>query len=1691
MNEYTKVKIIIAVLITGILLCVLPFACNQARAGIHNNSAADSGEDTVTVTFSLLDTLGQPTLAVTGDSAIIFYLNPTGAKSDSMRIDIAASATTTKTLLGGKTIITYTYPQLVANIDDICATCNGVWRWKVYAIDEDLDLVSYFTDEFQVNTGWNLSDSAIVDGSSFASLDNAIDVGVLAQNCIGTDETGAGCIDSFAISFNAKVALANFIFGFNDTTKLDTSKFGAWLKTNIGTPGQIWGANDTGVVDTSKIGAWLKTNIGTPGQIFGTNDTSIIDTSKLGEWLASNMSIDTDELTAKVDTNVWETKQVYNTLSAEDWTNHFFQYDDGILFSNCDTITDWTFEHGGNGRIDEEYTFKKEGDAGVHIWTGDGDTAVIYTTLPTYSTGRPRIPHLSNITFDLYIDTNTFYRSPRCVSYADSASSLHYLKVMLSRNLEDGPFNTTTGGFMQYLFLDQSLVSGWQTVTVPVQGMAEIGDADSCDIDLANKYIGFEVGVDGAGDSVSIVIDNIRFNERGRAKVIFRYDDGLISQYTRAWPLHRKYHQRAAFAVRGNDILGVGATDMHKAELDEIYAGGNDIINHGWNALALIDVTDSTARIGIDKGQQVLLDLGYPRGAGVFAHASNSIDTIGLRIVKENHQFACGGRNSIHRGHVDVITDPTADELYNFPYVYMEYSESETMDRYRRMIDTAIMQGSLLILSMHDICSADSANGSDGADISTNVDSLDALLSYVYDLRASIDVTTFSEYFSHQRTWSAQLNTIEDNTDELKDSVKTLDNWIWALRDSLALAYADLDAIADGEVADGALDFGGEIDTTGLGAAPWAHGTKALTDKSGFALTTQDWTTDADLFLTAAGEDSLSVLVNKLILQLDSDSLQTLMQAVIAGAIAGDSDGTAIQRLAWLCQQEYIDSAGLVAGVWDVDSSAAFVLAGGTTATLLTRAAAGGAAASSPWTVAGVDSMIDMSLVVAKEASVTAVRDSMDEAAQVADVSALALEASITAIRDSLDECVTADVSALALEASVTAVRDSMDEAAQVATGFSTHSAADVWAVGTRTLTALDEDATTIDLNATAVGSVAGGVGSVTGSVLGNVNGSVGSVTGNVGGSVASVTGAVGSVTGNVGGNVTGSVGSVVAAVNVGSVSGSTPAADTLELRMLRKAPISGVTEGVDLKVASPGYVGVNWGDIYLPSSTVSLSNTTIKAVAELSATYHPGAIAAHVHDTLNARADVPVNATQISGSAAAADSVERQILTGRILADVKALDGDTLSLEDLKDFADDGYDPAGDTVHTDIALAGSLIISDADMGHVADSVWQKNRNDVTKNDGMYGKLLDTTTTSRATTGTSVTDADMVAIADTILNRKSYQQTDTTTVGGRIHALGDSLISQEWATAGATDVSDGDMIAIADTVLGRKAHQKTDTSTVGGIIHAIGDSLISQEWATSGASAISDADIIAIADTVLNRKSHQHDDTTTIGGKIHAMGDSLSTQLWAGSSYGSGLQVDSIFVYDSSGTDTPVPGVSVTIKNAGMTADVDYGINTNSSGYVTYNLNASTAYKGVCAAPGYTFPVSSFTTGAGATNNDTVWGYNITVSAPDDADLKRIYGWIKDLSDRALSGAIVSLSLDVPHDSIPCLTGTGVTVYRTAVLDTTDANGYWQLDIYPTDALTPAACTYQYRATYNNEYLRWHKKTFSPTGTTSQPITDY
>lgn len=150
---------------------------------------------------------------------------------------------------------------------------------------------------------------------------------------------------------------------------------------------------------------------------------------------------------------------------------------------------------------------------------------------------------------------------------------------------------------------------------------------------------------------------------------------------------------------------------------------------------------------------------------------------------------------------------------------------------------------------------------------------------------------------------------------------------------------------------------------------------------------------------------------------------------------------------------------------------------------------------------------------------------------------------------------------------SLQAIRDRGDSAWTTATGFSTHSAADVaTALGDGSafteaggtgdhLTAINLPNQTMDITGNITGNLSGSVGSVTGAV-GSVTGAVGSVTGNVGGNVV---GSVASVTGNVGGNVTGSVGSVA----TGGITAASIATDAIDADAIAADAVTEIQSGL------------------------------------------------------------------------------------------------------------------------------------------------------------------------------------------------------------------------------------------------------------------------------------------------------------------------------------------------------------------------------------------------------------------------------------------------------------------------------------------------------------------------------------------------
>ena len=176
-------------------------------------------------------------------------------------------------------------------------------------------------------------------------------------------------------------------------------------------------------------------------------------------------------------------------------------------------------------------------------------------------------------------------------------------------------------------------------------------------------------------------------------------------------------------------------------------------------------------------------------------------------------------------------------------------------------------------------------------------------------------------------------------------------------------------------------------------------------------------------------------------------------------------------------------------------------------------------------------------------------------------------------------------------------------------------------------------------------------------------------------------------------------------------------------------------------------------------------------------------------------------------------------------------------------------------------------------------------------------------------------------------------------------------------------------------------------------------------------------------------------------------------------------------------------------------------LRTNADGCRAFGATASTDYAYITRLTGYIFNELDTLSAGSAPGPDTVevYGYAFDPGDPGDAAYIRIFGTLDNTAGDAEVGAIVSLTLTPlrsARDTIPHITATSVTLNTKAMLDTTDANGAWFIDVVPVNAITPAGDSasgtfYDFIARdSDNVIIRGHNKKIRPTGTDNINISD-
>ncbi|HKZ22414.1 MAG TPA: hypothetical protein VJ165_04325 [candidate division Zixibacteria bacterium] len=191
--------------------------------------------------------------------------------------------------------------------------------------------------------------------------------------------------------------------------------------------------------------------------------------------------------------------------------------------------------------------------------------------------------------------------------------------------------------------------------------------------------------------------------------------------------------------------------------------------------------------------------------------------------------------------------------------------------------------------------------------------------------------------------------------------------------------------------------------------------------------------------------------------------------------------------------------------------------------------------------------------------------------------------------------------------------------------------------------------------------------------------------------------------------------------------------------------------------------------------------------------------------------------------------------------------------------------------------------------------------------------------------------------------------------------------------------------------------------------------------------------------------------------------DTIANHVWSWSTRtltsgtGTGANQVTLTVKDAADSVTVLNGVQVQVLNQAQTATEGL-LTSNSLGQAIFALNNAT-YKVRLFKPGHVFAVPESVIVAGTTSK-TFYGSAFNPGTPPSPALCRVFGYVKDINNLPVVGAkIEALIKTVPLRYQAVLISP---YYKTT---TTDANGYWFLDLYPNSILNPGNTKYLFSVT--------------------------
>jgi peptidoglycan/xylan/chitin deacetylase (PgdA/CDA1 family) len=250
-------------------------------------------------------------------------------------------------------------------------------------------------------------------------------------------------------------------------------------------------------------------------------------------------------------------------------------------------------------------------------------------------------------------------------------------------------------------------------------------------------------GINPPGPSVILAFTGLLDPPPPKARIIFTFDDGWKDQMTYALPILHKAGFPAVAYINRDSIIGTNPVEMRPEDLRVLYANGWDIGNHTTNhdSTTLTD-PDTISRLQLEYlDNQIWIEQNVgTRGARHACYPSGSYMPEYIDMLKGIG--ALTARTTEQANIMTPVTDP--DTFYKLTIKSVS-SNTGSIDRTKTAIDTAVQDGSTVILMLHKV-------EPEYGDLVTTVEDLQLLVDYVgsYVSKKQIEVVTMSQWYYEQ-----------------------------------------------------------------------------------------------------------------------------------------------------------------------------------------------------------------------------------------------------------------------------------------------------------------------------------------------------------------------------------------------------------------------------------------------------------------------------------------------------------------------------------------------------------------------------------------------------------------------------------------------------------------------------------------------------------------------------------------------------------------------------------------------------------------------------------------------------------------------------------------------------------------------------------------------------------------------------